>query len=437
MRKFVSNIRKVIAFVLSIDKSFLPYVISLVVLQAVQPFIPITFMSMILNALEESREIHYVVSLILAMVALSSLVSTGISFLNKSKDIKFNIIQKKISRRMGELALAMDYSILEDNEVRKLFTRARDVRQVVGIFNNFTTIVSIAIIMNMSVYSMFLEDFAKLTELCSQSAFYKKGGRILDKADDYEIEFRNVSFKYPKSETYVLKNLNIKFSSRKSIAIVGENGAGKTTLIKLLLRLYKPEEGQICINGEDIRNIDYQSYLELFSVVFQDFKTYAFSVRENVTAGKTVDEERLAKAYKESGLLNKIEHLPKGDETIIMRGYDEEGIEISGGETQKVAIARAIYKDTPVVIFDEPTASLDPIAEYMLYKDIQRIQKDKLAIFITHRLTSTRFCDEIFVLAGGRVQEHGTHEELMNKRGLYYEMYSKQAFYYQTEKAAN
>lgn len=145
MRKFVSNIRKVIAFVLSIDKSFLPYVISLVVLQAVQPFIPITFMSMILNALEESREIHYVVSLILAMVALSSLVSTGISFLNKSKDIKFNIIQKKISRRMGELALAMDYSILEDNEVRKLFTRARDVRQVVGIFNNFTTIVSIAI----------------------------------------------------------------------------------------------------------------------------------------------------------------------------------------------------------------------------------------------------------------------------------------------------
>jgi len=201
--------------------------------------------------------------------------------------------------------------------------------------------------------------------------------------------------------------------------------------------LYKPEEGQICINGEDIRNIDYQSYLELFSVVFQDFKTYAFSVRENVTAGKTVDEERLAKAYKESGLLNKIEHLPKGDETIIMRRYDEEGIEISGGETQKVAIARAIYKDTPVVIFDEPTASLDPIAEYMLYKDIQRIQKDKLAIFITHRLTSTRFCDEIFVLAGGRVQEHGTHEELMNKRGLYYEMYSKQAFYYQTEKAAN
>ncbi|MDD4422957.1 MAG: ABC transporter ATP-binding protein, partial [Eubacteriales bacterium] len=198
--------------------------------------------------------------------------------------------------------------------------------------------------------------------------------------------------------------------------------------------LYEPDEGKIYINGVDLRNIDYQSYLNLIAVVFQDYKTYAFSIRENVAINNAANQERLSVAYKASGLCTKIDRLANGDETILMRDYDENGIEVSGGETQKMAIARALYKNTPIVILDEPTAALDPVAEYTLFKDMQELQKDKLAIFITHRLTSTRFCDQIFVLACGGVHEQGTHKELIMKKGLYSEMYHKQAYYYRTQK---
>lgn len=249
------------------------------------------------------------------------------------------------------------------------------------------------------------------------------------------IEFVNVSFKYPNTESYVLKDISLKIEGGKRLAIVGYNGAGKTTLIKLLCQLYEPTEGEILCDGINIRDIKYKDYMDILSVVFQDFKLFSFSAWENVTLNREVDSERLMYCIEQCGLGDKISSLPKGIDTSVGREFDEEGIEFSGGEGQKLASARALYKDGSISIMDEPTAALDPIAENELYHRFDNIIGEKTALYISHRLASARFCDRIAVFAHGEVVEEGTHDELMSLCGVYCEMFKRQAEYYREGEA--
>ncbi len=250
------------------------------------------------------------------------------------------------------------------------------------------------------------------------------------------IEFRHVSFAYPSTDRRILDNINITIKPGEKLSIVGLNGAGKTTFIKLLCRLYDPTDGQILLNGRDIKEYDYGEYMRLFAPVFQDFKLFGFTIGENViTKDRELFTEEELKRLEEllhlvdlDGLIQKKE---KGIDTTIFRFFKEDGIEPSGGEQQKLAIARALYKDAPVLILDEPTAALDPIAEYEVYRQFHTLVGDKTAFYISHRLSSCRFCDRIAVFDEGRIAEYGTHEELVKiPGGIYAGMFEAQARYY-------
>ena len=250
--------------------------------------------------------------------------------------------------------------------------------------------------------------------------------------NEYEIELRNVSFKYPGSDTWSLRNVSLSLRVGERLAIVGMNGSGKTTLIKLLCRLYDPTEGCILLNGIDIRKYDYQEYISLFSVVFQDFKLFAFSLGQNVAASAQYEKERVLACLEKAGFGERLKTLPDQDETYLYKGFDEQGVEISGGEAQKIALARALYKDAPFIVLDEPTAALDPIAEYDIYKRFNELVEDKTAIYISHRLSSCRFCDDIAVFHEGEMIQRGNHETLLKeKEKKYYEMWTAQAQYYE------
>jgi len=249
-----------------------------------------------------------------------------------------------------------------------------------------------------------------------------------------EIEFKNVSYKYPAANTYALKNVNIKFRAGEKLAIVGENGSGKTTFIKLLCRLYDPTEGEILLNGINIKDYKYRDYMDIFSVVFQDFKLFSLPLGENVAGGNEVDEERANKALNDAGFGKKLVGLKDGLNAYLYKDVEKDGVDISGGEAQKIAIARALYKSSPFIILDEPTAALDPIAESEIYEKFNEIVTDKTAIYISHRLSSCKFCDEIAVFDRGEVVQHGRHEELLSDEGgKYYELWHAQAKYYENK----
>ncbi len=264
------------------------------------------------------------------------------------------------------------------------------------------------------------------------AAIYK-GSRHVKKGP-HTFELKNVCFTYPNTKVSVLQGVNLTLMQGEHLSVVGLNGAGKTTFIKLLCRLYDPTEGEILLDGVNIREYDYAEYMELFAPVFQDFKLFAFSMKENLLMGESATdkkEERLRDIIKSVGLSDKLSALKKGVDTSIFKHFDEDGIEPSGGEQQKIAIARALYKDAPVVILDEPTAALDPIAEYEIYRQFEKLVNGKTAIYISHRLSSCQFCDRIAVFADGMIKEYGTHAELVNKsNGIYAEMFSSQAQYY-------
>ena len=260
-----------------------------------------------------------------------------------------------------------------------------------------------------------------------------QGSLTVEKREDneYYIEFCNVSFKYPRTENYVLRNVNLKFKVGEKLAVVGMNGSGKTTFIKLLCRLYDPTEGEILLNNVDIRKYDYKEYMSIFSVVFQDFKLFSFGLGQNVAASFDYDEELAKKCLEKAGFYNRLQRMKKGLETSIYKDLDEEGVEISGGEAQKIALARALYKNAPLIILDEPTAALDPIAEYEVYSKFNEIIQNKTAIYISHRLSSCRFCDVIAVFDDGQIVQRGTHNKLLqDTHGKYYELWKAQAQYY-------
>lgn len=259
-----------------------------------------------------------------------------------------------------------------------------------------------------------------------------KGRLPLEKRRDnqYEIEFKDVSFQYPGTEHYALRHFSMKLQVGEKLAVVGMNGSGKTTMIKLLCRLYDPDEGEILLNGVDIRKFRHEEYSKLFSVVFQDYQLFSFLLGENVAVSADYDAAKVRKCLEDAGLGERLEQLPWGLNTYLYKDY-EDGVEFSGGEAQKVAIARAIYKTAPFVLLDEPTAALDPLAEYEVYKSFDRIVGDKTAIYISHRLSTCRLCDKIVVFHEGRLIQQGSHEELLqDQTGKYYEMWSSQAQYY-------
>ena len=225
--------------------------------------------------------------------------------------------------------------------------------------------------------------------------------------------------------------MNLKFKIGQRLAVVGMNGSGKTTFIKLMCRLYDPTEGQILMNGIDIRKYDYKEYQNIFSIVFQDFKIFSFTLGQNVAASMEYDKERVEKCLIEAGFGDRLAAMPHGVDTYMYRDFEKDGVQISGGEAQKIALARALYKNAPFIILDEPTAALDPIAEYEIYSKFNEIVEDKTAIYISHRLSSCRFCDNVAVFDQGRIVQMGTHEELVSdENGKYYELWHAQAQYY-------
>lgn len=247
---------------------------------------------------------------------------------------------------------------------------------------------------------------------------------------DYDLEFRDVSFRYPNQEQWSLRHVSCHLPKGRKLAIVGPNGAGKTTFIKLLCRLYDPTEGAILLNGIDIRKYDYGEYLSLLSVVFQDFKLFSMELGENVAASVDYDPRRVWACLEQAGLRERVEQMPEKLATGLFQ-QKEAGVEISGGEGQKLAIARALYKDAPVVILDEPTAALDPVSEYDIYSRFGRIAESRTNIYISHRMSSCRFCDVVYVFDGGSIIQTGTHEELLTqKEGLYAKLWLAQAQYY-------
>lgn len=265
-----------------------------------------------------------------------------------------------------------------------------------------------------------------------------QGSLTTEKRSDrqYTVEFRDVSFRYPGSEQYALRHLNMKFKVGERLAVVGMNGSGKTTFIKLLCRLYDSTEGVILLNGIDIRKYRYDEYMDIFSVVFQDFRLLALPLGQNVATRQNYDAARVTDCLNKAGFGERLAKMPQGLETSLYKELDENGVTVSGGEAQKIAIARALYKDAPFIVLDEPTAALDPVAEAEIYAKFNEIAGDKTAIYISHRLSSCKFCDEIAVFDHGEVVQQGTHEALLSDtNGKYCELWNAQAQYYTEETA--
>ncbi len=253
----------------------------------------------------------------------------------------------------------------------------------------------------------------------------------LEIPEQISFELDHVSFRYPGSDTWILKDVCMRIPAGESLSLVGDNGAGKTTLVKLLMGLYEPVSGRILLDGRDLREYDREAYWRKVGVVFQDFKTLAFSIRDNIVLGKEpADDARLWAALRESGLWETVQGLPEKENAYLGKAFYENGIELSGGEQQKIAIAQMRYKNAPVMILDEPTANLSPMEEYRIFRQFYEMAAGKTVVFISHRMSSCRLCDRIVVLQGGSVAEQGTHEELMEKEGLYAGMFRTQAQYY-------
>lgn len=285
-----------------------------------------------------------------------------------------------------------------------------------------------------------------LTELATNSKYLKAFFEFLDipnhkyegtlrveKRDDdrFELEFKHVSFKYPGSDQYVLKDFSIRFRIGERLAVVGRNGSGKTTFIKLLCRLYDPTEGEILLNGIDIRKYDYQEYMSLFGVVFQDFQLLSMPLGQNIAANAEYNADQVHHALKRMGMDAYVKKLEKGLDTILYKDFDVSGVAVSGGEAQKLAMARTLYRDAPFMILDEPTAALDPLAEYEVYSRFDELVGTKTAVYISHRLSSCQFCNDILVIDQGQAVQRGSHKELVQDTdGLYYQLWNAQAQYY-------
>lgn len=312
-----------------------------------------------------------------------------------------------------------------------LGTATQYIGSVTSFFGGFSELMKCIGVMRIN--SSFLDTVFELLD--TPNTMYQ-GSLTTEKRSDiqYDVEFRDVSFKYPGSEAYALRHVNMKFKVGSRLAVVGMNGSGKTTFIKLLCRLYDPTEGEILLNGINIRKYRYDDYMKIFSVVFQDFQLLALPLGQNVAASQTYDAARVLDCLNKAGFGEKLAKMPHGLDTYLYKSVDTEGVDVSGGEAQKIAIARALYKDSPFIILDEPTAALDPIAEAEIYSKFDEIAGDKTAVYISHRLSSCKFCDEIAVFDSGGVIQQGTHSDLLaDESGKYFELWNAQAQYYKKD----
>lgn len=359
---------------------------------------------------------------------------------DKNTDIYLNTSKRHNTELQFNNLLSITASILQECAVYVILAyRVVFKGMSIGDFSMYMTSVSTfsdnvsSIVDSISSFmetGMFVKDFRYCIEIAEKSE--KSDGRNTNDIDrdNIVLKFNNVSFKYPNTDRFILKNISMTLKRGESVSIVGVNGAGKTTLIKLICRLYEPTEGEILLNGVDIRKYSYEEYIGLIGAVFQDFKLFSFSVRENVAFNENSDDDKILSCLYRSGLKKKIDNLSCGLDTNISKEFDSEGIEFSGGEGQKLAMARTLYKDAPIIILDEPTSALDPIAEAEIYSKFHSITEDKMAVYISHRLSSCRFCDKIVVLNEGMIAQYGSHDELMTEGGLYSEMWNMQAQYY-------
>lgn len=284
-----------------------------------------------------------------------------------------------------------------------------------------------------SIYraSDYFEDYNKYLNINESLA--EEGNSSLDLSDkesDWVIEFKNVGYKYQNQENFAVRNLSFVISKNETIAIVGDNGAGKSTVVKLLLRLYHVTEGDILLNGKSIYSYKYDEYMSFVSAAFQDFMIYAFTIRENILFDKDIKKEELDILLQYFELDKKIDSLPKGLDTNYTKQFYADGVEFSGGEEQKLVIARAFAKRSNIIVLDEPTAAIDPISEFKLFETIRELRENHTILFISHRMSTTRYCDRIIVINDGSIKETGNHFELMRKKGLYYKMFNMQTQYY-------
>ncbi len=355
----------------------------------------------------------------------------SISEHNKSQNV--NYIGGLVSAALILIQNAIAYYLL----LRQLLTGNLSVASFVfmlsiitGFAAWFTSIISTW--NSIAAQSIMIEHYREYFEI--EECMNHGVGHVLPNPEDYplSIDFRHVYFKYPASEQYIFRDLNLFIKPGEKVAIVGSNGAGKSTLVKLLCGMYLPEQGDVCINGVSSKEYNIDAYYTLFSTVFQDLYLLPVTIREFMTTAEDgdVDEEKVWWALRKIGLGELVGSYPNGLDTRLMKGTYDDAVDLSGGEKQKLMIARALYKDAPIVILDEPTAALDPVAESQLYEKFHELTAGKTAIYISHRLSSTRFCDRIFFLEDGQVVESGSHSELMMLGGKYADMYDVQSRYY-------
>ncbi len=299
-------------------------------------------------------------------------------------------------------------------------------------FNSYMDQVIYLIDNNIS-YSLSVQYYRSFYDICGDFSHENKTD-INVLSTPFEIEIKNISFKYKGSENYIFKDFSLKIKKNEKVAIVGINGAGKTTLAKLLVGLYIPTEGEILINNHNIKEFDINDYYKFISIINQDVCPLAFTIKDNIVCSYEYDEEKFKQCLKDSGLEDKVNSLKDKENTFLTQNFDKNGINLSGGEVQKMLLARALYKKSSFLILDEPTSALDPVAEKNLYEKYNDLTKNQTSIFISHRLSSTRFCDKIYFIENGKIIEEGTHDELMALKGKYFGMFNIQAKYYQDKK---
>ncbi|MBQ4068662.1 MAG: ABC transporter ATP-binding protein [Lachnospiraceae bacterium] len=298
-------------------------------------------------------------------------------------------------------------------------------------FSSMVTAFGQSVVMLIQFLS-WLDPYMEFMSLAEET---KSTGKVPFTGEVETLEFKNVTFSYPKAEKSVLQNVSFEIKKGEKISIVGLNGAGKSTLVKLICRMYKADSGEILINGRNIYEYEYFSYMNTISAVFQDYRIFNFTIAENISCHeKDADVLEVKRLIKEVGLEEKVDELPLGIESRFGKDYDEDGIELSGGQAQKIAIARALYKKASMVILDEPASALEPIAEAEIYEKFNGLVEDKTAIYISHRMSSSVFCDKILIIDDGTVADYDTHENLMQKtESLYYRLFMSQAENYKLE----
>lgn len=358
----------------------------------------------------------------------------------------FDVMLKKQGRAMGGMNVvndtiaAISYAYVGLRTISDRFGSRISIGSLTMYVTSAINFASNVLSFGTSIISMmqslsFLEPYMEFMSIKEET---KEEGKTKFEGEIETVEFNNVTFTYPKAEKPVLRNVSFSIHKGEKISIVGLNGAGKSTLVKLICRMYKADSGEIKINGKDIYDYDYMSYMKGIAAVFQDYRLFNFTIAENISCqDKSADKDKISRLIDEVGLSEKIASLKEGISSRFGKEYDKNGIEMSGGEGQKIAIARALYKDSSMVILDEPASALDPISEAEIYEKFNSLVEDKTAIYISHRMSSSVFCDRILIIDGGSVEDFDTHENLMKKTdSLYYKLFNSQAENYRLEEEA-